>query len=56
MGPTMSPIPAQTGYSALEQIPPVGHIKRTSNKNIVFAAPKVVLWFDSCEYGILGYN
>ena len=48
MGPNTYHILEQTGTTDMDEIPPVGHIKRRENKNILFTAPKITLCPKAC--------
>ena len=54
MGAIKSPVLVHTGYPDLDQIPPLDHFKRGTNKSIFFTALTVTLWSNACKYGILG--
>ena len=41
--PIIYPVLAQTVPPDLDKIPPVGHLNRSTNKNIVFTNPTVTL-------------
>ena len=56
MGPIMSPVLEKELPKILDKTTTVGHIKRISNKNVVFTAPTVTLWYGVCGFGTICYN
>ena len=56
MGPTTPPVLAQTILPPMDKDTPMGYIKKSTTRKILFTTPTVPLWFDASKYGIGLYN